>query len=72
MFGGAEYGYAKARQSAVLVVPDDARAEYYRGVYDVCMAYVSELNYCVGMVKHGVENDWYESPSDGWKWSDFR
>ena len=44
------------------------RAEYYRGVYDVCIQQTKKTDFCRDTVLRVTDADWYEKPSVGWEW----
>lgn len=46
----------------------DPRAEYYRAMYDVCVAQMGDRELCRRSVAGYVEKGWYEAPSEGWDW----
>jgi hypothetical protein len=51
--------------------PEDAeqiKAEYYRGVYDVCVQQTKKPEFCLSTVKKVTDSGWYEKPSTGWQW----
>lgn len=46
----------------------DPRAEYYRAMYDVCVAQTRQPELCRRSVAGYAEKGWYEAPSEGWDW----
>lgn len=46
----------------------DPQAEYYRGLYDVCVQATGDLQGCLGWVTKAYKSKWYEQPSAGWEW----
>lgn len=46
----------------------DPRAEYYRAMYDVCVAQMGDKELCLRSVAGYAEKGWYEEPSEGWDW----
>lgn len=46
----------------------DAKAEYYRGVYDICLQQTHKIDFCLDTVQKMTNDDWYEKPSSGWEW----
>jgi hypothetical protein len=46
----------------------DPREEYYRAMYDVCVAQTGLPELCLDSVAGYVEKHWYEDPSIGWQW----
>jgi hypothetical protein len=46
----------------------DSRAEYYRGVYDVCIQQTRRTEFCLNTVLRLMDAQWYEKPSVGWEW----
>lgn len=55
----------------VLVVMDDGpdpEEEYYRAMFDVCVAQMGDRALCLRSVAGYRERGWYEEPSAGWRW----
>jgi hypothetical protein len=46
----------------------DARAEYYRAVYDVCVYQTGQREKCLEVIPGYIQKRWYEDPSPGWEW----
>ncbi len=49
----------------------DPEAEYWRGVYDVCLAQTKQPEMCLESVarfKAEHSEEWYEAPSPGYEW----
>jgi hypothetical protein len=52
------------------------RSEYYRGIFDICVASGKRTSHspdqvleaCREVVRRAVEQKWFETPSKGWKW----
>lgn len=67
------WGEYQTRRGSSLVVPQvsTARVEYYRGVFDVCLANDIPKARCVMLVQYAINNDWYETESDGWNESEY-
>lgn len=47
---------------------ENPRAEYYRGVYDVCIQQTKKTDFCRNTVLRVTDAEWYEKPSVGWEW----
>jgi hypothetical protein len=46
----------------------DPEAEYYRGLYDACVALTHQRSRCLDQVTASKARGWYEQPSEGWRW----
>lgn len=46
----------------------DPEAEYYRGVYDVCIAQTQQTEACRDVTATFRQRGWFEKPSPGWAW----
>lgn len=52
------------------------RIEYYRGIFDICIASGRNMNHspdqvlkaCREVVRRAMDHKWFETPSKGWKW----
>jgi hypothetical protein len=52
------------------------RIEYYRGIFDICVASGKNTNHsteqvlkaCQEVVRRAMDQKWFETPSKGWKW----
>jgi hypothetical protein len=51
------------RQSAL----DDAKTEYYRGVYDLCASVMGDQMKCLQLADKARQWGWYEQPSEGFE-----
>ena len=63
-FGGYQFG-ARAVEPPEI---EDAQAEYYRGVYDICIQQTRRSEFCLKTVRRLTQSDWYEKPSPGFEW----
>lgn len=59
--GGIVFAYANRQQA-------DLEAQYYRGLYDVCLAQTRLPEMCLNSVSEFKARDWYEQESQGWDW----
>lgn len=54
---------------ASVFIPDgDAKAEYYRGIYAVCVGQMGDIDFCLKAVGHMVNLGFYEAPDPGFEW----
>ena len=58
--------YANIQVAVQPPAPSDA--EYYRGVYDICMYTQHDANTCLALSASTAERDWYGQSSPGWDW----
>jgi hypothetical protein len=65
---GSVGGFQIANQTGVAEETNDAEAEYYRGVYDICFQQIRRFDYCLKTVRKMNEANWFEKPSSGWEW----
>jgi hypothetical protein len=56
--------------AVVVATRPDPEAQYWRGVYDVCLAQTHNPALCLDRVADFYERreDWYGAPSPGWEW----
>jgi len=66
--GGLEGYRAEASERLERSNLKAAEAEYYRGVYDLCVQQVGRNDVCLKFVKKMIEAEWYDKPSSGWDW----
>lgn len=73
VFASALWGEYQTRIGAAMVVPQASagRVEYYRGVFDVCLANVPDKDWCVGLVQFAIDKDWHGTFSEGWNESEY-
>jgi hypothetical protein len=65
---GGYFGYRFVTVADEVGSVDQAEAEYYRGIYDVCIQQVREIEMCHEIVHTVTDAGWYEKPSSGWEW----
>lgn len=46
----------------------EAEAEYYRGLYDVCVGQTHQREMCLQATAKFKARDWYGLESVGWRW----
>jgi hypothetical protein len=63
-FGGYQIATVMAKSQEV----ENAEAQYYRGVYDVCVQQTRQFSFCLKMAQKVNGSKWYEKPSSGWEW----
>lgn len=65
---GGVSGYRLVETTTEPEDPEQIKAEYYRGVYDVCVQQTKKPEFCLTTVKKVTDSGWYEKPSTGWQW----
>src|SRR3990167_1598591 len=65
--GAAFFAYVRL-QPAPTVQVDTGPQQYYRGIFDFCMAQVGLEDKCMDFISWVVDTDWYGQDSPGWDW----
>lgn len=62
------YQHIRELDEKTLVVEEDKRAEYYRGIYDTCIKAGLDEFQCKMGILDLEDAQWYEKTSEGWSW----
>lgn len=65
---GGYGGYRVTTATVEAPQMENPEAEYYRGIYDICIQQTHKVDFCLAAVRKVTGAKWYEKPSKGWAW----